>query len=190
MSAKTKIVVLHMKEVIYTGIFAALGILLIVLLAILFLPGKEDRAEPNTAPASATSLYIPGIYTTELILGGQNVDIEVIVDAESITSIRLVNLSEAVTTMYPLLQPTFDAVCSQVYEEQSLENISYSIESKYTSLVLLQAIGKTLEKARPTATPSASPTPASPTFTTPTTLSPAPSTSPGPSPTPAVTASP
>ena len=180
MSAKTKIVVLHMKEVIYTGIFAALGILLIVLLAILFLPGKEDRAKPDTAPASATSLYIPGIYTTELTLGGQTVDIEVIVDAESITSIRLVNLSEAVTTMYPLLQPTFDVVCSQVYEKQSLENISYSTESKYTSLVLLQAIGNTLEKARPTATPSGSPVPASP----------VPSVSPGLSPAPAATASP
>lgn len=164
MSAKTKIVVLHMKEVIYTGIFAALGILLIVLLAMIFLPGKEEASDAgqNTAPASTTSLYIPGIYTTELILGGQTVDIEVIVEADSIASIRLVNLSEAVTTMYPLLQPTFDAVCSQVYEKQSLENISYSAESKYTSLVLLQAIGKSLEKAKPTATPSASPTPASP----------------------------
>ena len=164
MSAKTKIVVLHMKEVIYTGIFAALGILLIVLLAMIFLPGKEEAsdADQNTAPASTTSLYIPGIYTTELILGGQTVDIEVIAEADSITSIRLVNLSEAVTTMYPLLQPTFDAVCSQVCEKQSLENISYSAESKYTSLVLLQAIGKSLEKAKPTATPSASPTHASP----------------------------
>ena len=147
MSAKTKIVVLHMKEVIYTGIFAALGILLIVLLVMMFLPGKEKPADPNTAPASASSLYIPGIYTTELILNGQTIDIEVIVDAESITSIRLVNLSEAVTTMYPLLQPAFDVVCSQVYEKQSLENISYSTEHKYTSLVLLQAIDKTLQKA-------------------------------------------
>ena len=42
MSAKTKIVVLHMKELIYTGIFAALGILFIVLLVIMFLPNKEN----------------------------------------------------------------------------------------------------------------------------------------------------
>ena len=152
-----------MKEVIYTGIFAALGILLIVLLVMFFLPEKEDTGtNQDTVSASAISLYIPGIYTTELILDGQIVDIEVIVATDSITSIRLVNLSEAITTMYPLLQPTFDAVCSQVYEKQSLENISYSAENKYTSLVLLQAIGKSLEKAKPTATPSASPTPASP----------------------------
>ena len=69
---------------------------------------------------------------------------------DSITSIRLVNLSEAVTTMYPLLQPTFDSICQQVYSTQSLENISYSSDSKYTSLVLLEAIKSSLNKAQPT----------------------------------------
>lgn len=163
MSAKTKIVVLHMKELIYTGIFAALGVLFIVLLIIMFLPGDSDSAESgsmdgsSTAPTQETeaageeaasgSVYIPGIYTTELVLGGQVVDVEVIVDEASITSIRLVNVSESVTTMYPLLQPTFDTICQQVYETQSLEEISYSSDSKYTSLVLLEAISSALDKA-------------------------------------------
>ena len=44
MSSKTKIVVLHVKELIYTGIFAVLGILFIVLLIIMFLP-KEEKKE-------------------------------------------------------------------------------------------------------------------------------------------------
>ena len=74
-------------------------------------------------------------------------DVEVIVEQDAITSIRLVNLSEAVTTMYPLLQPTFDTICQQVYENQSLEGISYSDDSKYTSLVLLEAIQNSLDKA-------------------------------------------
>ena len=34
MSAKTKIIVLRMKELIYTGIFIALGLLLIILLIV------------------------------------------------------------------------------------------------------------------------------------------------------------
>ena len=38
MSSKTKIVVLHMKEVIYTVVFVVLGILLILLLTFMFLP--------------------------------------------------------------------------------------------------------------------------------------------------------
>lgn len=104
MSAKTKIVVLHMKELIYTAIFAALGILFIVLLVMMFLPDKEDSPAPKEdepVTSDAVSLYIPGIYTTELVLGNQTIDVEVIVDKDSITSIRMVNLNDAVTTMYP-----------------------------------------------------------------------------------------
>lgn len=162
MSAKTKIVVLHMKELIYTGIFAALGILFIVLLIMMFLPEKRNTGEEtppetevpgdNTVAAGSASLYIPGIYTTELVLGGQAIDVEVIVAQDAITSIRLVNLSEAVTTMYPLLQPTLDAICEQVYTTQSLEQISYTDDSKYTSLVLLEAIQNSLKKASSSAT--------------------------------------
>ncbi len=152
MSAKTKIVVLHMKELIYTGIFAVLGILFLVLLIMMFLPGKDKENVPDPAPqqdvGETASLYIPGIYTTELVLGSQSIDVEVIVDKSSITSIRMVNLNDAVTTMYPLLQPTFDSICEQVYAQQSLENITYTADSKYTSLVLLEAIQNSLDKAK------------------------------------------
>ncbi len=157
MSAKTKIVVLHMKELIYTGIFAVLGILFVVLLILLFWPekasGGQDASDGQTSESSeaaqsaSESIYIPGIYTTELLLGGQSVDVEVIVSEDSITSIHLVDLSEAVTTMYPLLQPTFDSLCEQIYETQSLDQVSYSSDSKYTSLVLLEAIRNSLDKA-------------------------------------------
>ncbi|MCM1568628.1 MAG: hypothetical protein NC081_04175 [Roseburia sp.] len=160
MSAKTKIVVLRMKELIYTGIFAALGILFVILLVMMFLPDKDksdadtpsgensDAAAPSDAAlTSSASLYIPGIYTTELVLGGQTVDVEVIVDHSEITSIRLVNPNEAVTTMYPLLQPTLEHIGTQVYQNQSLEGITYDADSKYTSLVLLQAIQNSLDKA-------------------------------------------
>ena len=68
-------------------------------------------------------------------------------DADSVTSIRLVNVSDAVTTMYPLLQPVLDSLCSQIYDNQSLDSITYSSDSKYTSLVLLEAIQSSLSRA-------------------------------------------
>ncbi|MBQ7774387.1 MAG: hypothetical protein IJ379_00550 [Lachnospiraceae bacterium] len=162
MSSKTKIVVLHMKEIIYTGIFLVLGIILLIFLILLFVPDStgdtssdvqptptgEASPAPDTA-VTGTSLYIPGLYNTELILNDQIINVEVIVDQSQITSIELVNLSEAVTTMYPLLQPTFDSLAAQICEKQSLEDITYSQESKYTSLVLLEAIRKSVEKATP-----------------------------------------
>lgn len=46
MKSKTKIIVLHMKEIIYTIIFAALGILLILLLILMF-HQKEQSAESD-----------------------------------------------------------------------------------------------------------------------------------------------
>lgn len=162
MSSKTKIVVLHMKELVYTGIFVLLGILFIIFLLILFVPGDDTSASSDNGTAqsealgsssevsvSSSSLYIPGLYNTELILNDQAINVEVIVNQSEITSVKLVNLSDAITTMYPLLEPTFDSIAEQIYETQSIENISYASEHKYTSLVLLEAIRKSLEKAQP-----------------------------------------
>ncbi len=148
MSAKTKIVVLHMKELIYTGLFCLLGVLFILLL-ILFLPGRGKSSSGADTPTATpqAAVYIPGIYTTELVLGNQTIDVEVIVEETAITSIRLVNLNDAVTTMYPLLKPTLDSLCSQIYDSQSLDGLSYTSDSKYTSLVLLEAIQSSLKKA-------------------------------------------
>lgn len=144
MSAKTKIVVLHLKELIYTGIFAVLGILFIVLLIIMFLPGDKEKAKETMAQANA---YVPGIYTTSLVLNDNTLDIEVVVDENHINSIRLINLSEAITTMYPLIEPSFDDIANQIVENQTLDGITYSDDNKYTSLILLDAIESSLEKA-------------------------------------------
>lgn len=153
MSAKTKIVVIHMKELILTGLLAVLGILLIIFFITMFLPKKDsgsaqtDADPPSASDVASDSIYIPGLYTTELVLGGNTAEIELIVSATDISSIRLVNLSDAVTTMYPLLQPAFDSICEQVYKTQSLEGVTYTLDSKYTSLVLLEAIRSSLNKA-------------------------------------------
>ena len=157
MSSKTKIVVLHLKELIYTGIFALLGILFIILLIIMFVP--KDKKENNAVETPADS-YVPGIYTTSLILNDSAVDVEVTVDENNINDIRTVNLDEAVATMFPLIEPSFDSLANQILQNQSLDGITYSDENKYTSMVLLNAIKTSLEKAAapsPSASPSASP---------------------------------
>lgn len=154
MSSKTKIVVLHLKELIYTGIFVLFGILFIIMLIIMFVPGKKKEEAPVETTPTAT--YIPGIYTTSLIINDNVVDVEVTVDENNINDIRIVNLDEAVTTMYPLLEPAFENLASQICENQSLQNITYSDDNKYTSMVLFNAIKNSLEKATaPSPSPSA-----------------------------------
>ena len=148
MSSKTKIVVLHVKELIYTGIFAALGILFIVLLIIMFLPEDEKKETSSTLTQTTSNTYVPGVYTTSLILNDNVVEIEVTVDEHNINSIRLVNLDEAVATMYPLIQPSFEELADQIIHNQGIDGITYPDESKYTSKVLLDAITNSLEKAQ------------------------------------------
>ncbi|MBE5885109.1 MAG: hypothetical protein E7284_01725 [Lachnospiraceae bacterium] len=147
MSNKTKIVVLRMKEIIYSGIFALLGILFLVLLIIMFVPDKKDENSDIPTPAVSDAKYIPGIYSTTVSLGSQTVDIEVMVDANNINSIELVNLSEEVETMFPLVEPSLDDLAAQIIASQSLEEITYPDDAKYTSLVLLEAIELSLKKA-------------------------------------------
>lgn len=159
MSSKTKIVVLHLKELIYTGIFALLGILFIILLIIMFVPKDKDQ---NTSVETPAASYVPGIYTTSLILNDNAVDVEVTVDETNINDIRIVNLDEAVTTMFPLLEPSFDDLANQILKNQSLDSITYADDNKYTSMVLLNAIKTSLGKAAvpsPSENPSASPSP-------------------------------
>ncbi|MDO4331512.1 MAG: hypothetical protein Q4C58_02370 [Eubacteriales bacterium] len=144
MSSKTKIFVLHLKELIYTGIFVVLAILFLVLMIIMFLPAK-DGGKPSSSGDSAR--YVPGKYTTSLQIGSGNVDVEVVVDDAAINSIRLVNLNEVITTMYPLMEPCMETIAQQICEKQSLEEITYPEENKYTSQILLNAIASALEKA-------------------------------------------
>ena len=142
MSAKTKIIVLHMKEVIYTGIFLLLAVILAIVLFFMFGSGQK-----KSASADAKSLYKPGIYTSSIDLNENTFDLEVSVDAEKIRNIRLVNLSESTYAMFPLMEPALESLSSQIYSSQSLENLKYPQDQKYTSLVLLNAIEDALKKA-------------------------------------------
>ncbi len=142
MSSKTKIVVLHMKELVYTAIFAVLGILLILLLIFMFLPDDKDNGQTEE-----TMQYVAGVYTSSIQLNDNAIDVEVAVDANHINSISLINLDETTAAMYPLMQPALDNLTQQIYEKQSLDDISYGEDTQYTSTVLLNAIRSALEKA-------------------------------------------
>ncbi|HIY29760.1 MAG TPA: hypothetical protein H9732_02470 [Candidatus Mediterraneibacter avicola] len=141
MGSRTKIIVLHMKEIIYTAIFAALGILLIVLLVIMFRPGK------GTDTTGTEKQYTPGIYTSTLTLNNTNLEVEVSVDESRINSIRFSNLDETVTAMFPLIQPAIEDIAEQVYETQSLDDIALSDDAPYTSQMILNAIKDAVAKA-------------------------------------------
>ena len=150
MSANTKIVVFKKKELLYTLIFIGLAVILVVLLITMF--GKKETYAPTGGEVAAS--YIPGIYTatTEIYtspinLGNQSLEVEVCVDEARIKSIRFTDLSEAVTTVYPLMAPSMETLAEQIITNQSAENVSYAESSKYTCAAILNAIRTALGKA-------------------------------------------
>lgn len=151
MSSKTKIVVLHMKEVVYTAIFLALAILLLVVFLIMFGSGKKDSAKKSTVSSTGSAenaRYIPGIYTSTISLGDQTFDVQVNVEQNRITSISLNNLSETTAAMYPLMEPALDSIASQIYVNQTTEGLIYGEDDRYTSELLVSAINQALEQAK------------------------------------------
>ena len=143
MGAKTKIIVLHMKELIYTGIIVLRGIPFIVLLVMMFVPDKKQTQE------TTTTSYIPGVYTSTIDFKNRSVDVQVIVDKNRIKDISLVELTDSVAVMYPLMEPTMERLRDQIVDQQSLEDITYEAENQYTSAVLVHAIDQALQKATP-----------------------------------------
>ena len=156
MSGKTKILVLHMKEVIYTGIFIFLGIIFLILLAIMFLPNRTAVNSPvnteNVTESAADSShlsgeYTPGIYSAALEVSGSTLEMQVIIEQSGITDVSFTHLDEAIETMYPLFTPVLDHIAEQLKNGVALEDITYEDSQKYTANVLLSAIENVLEKA-------------------------------------------
>lgn len=148
MSSKTKIVVLHRKEVVLSAVFLGFVILIIVLLLAVFGPEKHSGADGTDTAEALDAAYIPGVYTSSIELNSNTFDVQVTVDQNKITDISLVNLSESTTAMYPLMEPALEDLASQIYTSQSFDNITYSDDNKYTSMLLLDAIETAVEKAR------------------------------------------
>ena len=140
MGTQTKIVVIKAKEIIYTGIFLVLGILLIVLLINMFGKGKES--ESKTA-----GKYVPGVYSSTISLGDNTLNVAVTVDSDTISGVSIENLNETVTTMYPLLEPALNEINNQISVVNSVDDITYSKENQYTYIILNQAIKNALEQA-------------------------------------------
>ncbi|MDD6157701.1 MAG: hypothetical protein PUB52_11860 [Lachnospiraceae bacterium] len=134
-----------MKRIIFLALLGVVGILLGILILALIFP-KENSAVSESQDA-AVSKYIPGVYTSSIMLDGTEVDVQVVVDENNINSVSLVQLDDTIETMYPLITPTIEDLEAQILEKQSFDEITYAENSQYTSIVLLGAIQDAISKA-------------------------------------------
>ena len=132
MQSKPKILVLKMRELVYTGIFLFLAVVLIVLLVLMF---RTEKA-PEKRTSISTERYTAGVYSSP-----------VTVDPDRIKAIDLNNLSETTSTMYPLIRPAVEELEAQILEKQSTKDITWEATGKYTAGILLNAIEKALDQA-------------------------------------------
>ncbi|HBA97614.1 MAG TPA: hypothetical protein DCZ23_05860, partial [Lachnospiraceae bacterium] len=103
--SRTRIIILQMREIIYTAIFVGLGILLLVVLFFMFWPdGKDENNERASSENEKTAIYEAGVYNKEMTIGDSVINLQVILDEEQVKSVEMTNLDDTVSAMYPLMK--------------------------------------------------------------------------------------
>ena len=151
--SKPKFVVFKLKELLLTGALVIFGVA--ILLLIIAIVSVDTESTPNIAGPSVSGdsaqtsapLYYPGVYTTTMQLNDTTIHLELVCDENHINSVRLINLDEAVETMYPLLTPALEDLELQLSLDVPLEDLTFTEGSTYTQTLLVEAIEKTLAKA-------------------------------------------
>lgn len=136
----TRIFVLQMKDLIRTAVFALLGLALIIVLVVLFIP----RQKPNATNPS--SLYIPGTYTSSIILHDQPVEVSVTVSDSEITAVEMTEMDGTQRVFYPLFEPAMNDLAAEVLRYQSAD-IEPVTDYPVTSAILRQAVSTALDQA-------------------------------------------
>ena len=136
--------VFHLKELIYTATFILLGIVLVISLIFMFCNRNQGEKEKETTKGQ----FEAGVYTSSVTLNGNPMEISVTLDKDHINSISVNNVSDTITTMYPLVEPAFNDIAKQIVDTQSIDNIQFSKDSQYTYSMLYNAIVDTINKGK------------------------------------------
>lgn len=134
----TKFVVVKMKELVKTAVFAVLGVVILAGLIYFFLHLGDDSGE---------SAYRDGTYYADMELGGETAAVAVTVENGKIADIALSGQSDSVAVFYPLLETAVEEVGREVTKNQSL-TIEVSPQSAHSSQLVLDAVAEGLEKAK------------------------------------------
>jgi uncharacterized protein with FMN-binding domain len=133
----TRFMVVKLKELIKTVVFAVLGVIILVGLIWFFLSlGDND-----------SGTYRDGVYHTQLAVGDESAMVSVTIEDGKIEDVALTEVSESTMVFYPLLQSAAEEVCKEVVKTQSL-TIQVSQENAYSAQAILEAVAQGLEEAK------------------------------------------
>ena len=143
--SRTRIVILQMREIIYTAVFVGLGILLLIILFFMFWPdGKDENKEQ--ADNGKTAVYEAGVYSKQMTVGDSVINLQVVLDEEQVKSVEMINLDDTVSAMYPLIKPSVESISNQLASGVSLDEVVLSDEGQYTEKMILNEVDSVLDE--------------------------------------------
>lgn len=133
---RTRFMVIKLKELIKTVLFAVIGAIIIIMLIILLVPDKSD------------SRYNAGTYTTNVEIGEKTAAVTMTFTKNKITDVSFVPDDDMLAVFYPLAETAADSVCKQILENQSTENIALSDEYAVTGQLVADAAEACINRAK------------------------------------------
>ena len=133
--SKTKFMVIKLKELIKTALFAIIGAAIIIALIIILVPESADAK------------YKSGTYTTNISLGDETAAVSLTFSEDKITDVTFIPTTSTLTVFYPLAQTTADYICSQIMDLQTTEGINTVSDSSVASQIIINAADSCIERA-------------------------------------------
>jgi len=138
----TKIFVLQMKDLVRIGAIVLVGITLVVLALIFLLPrGGRDATEPTPE-----SIFVPGTYSSTIILNNKPVEVRVAVSENEILYLYMTDMADIQRVFFPLFEPRMHDLADEVLRYQSAF-IDPATDYPITTGILQQAVKAALEMA-------------------------------------------
>ncbi len=134
----TKFMVVRLKEVLKTAVFALLGVIILFALVRFFLGLGEENAD---------AAYRDGTYYGTLAAGDEGALVAVTVEEGKISAVRLENKSENLSVFYPKIETVAELVEEEVVRTQALQ-ATVGEDSVYSAKAVLQALADGLEQAK------------------------------------------
>jgi len=141
----TKFFVLRMKDLIRIGAIALAALVLLILILVFLLPGRGGRGGTVDEPG-AFHIFVPGTYTSTLVLNNKPVEVRVVVDETEILEIYMSDLAEVQRVFYPLFEPRLYDLADEILRYQSAV-IYPATDYPVTTGILQQAVKAALDMA-------------------------------------------
>lgn len=132
---KTKFMVIKLRELIKTVLFAVIGAIIIIMLIIILVPKSADAK------------YKSGTYTTNINMGDETASVCLTFSETKITDATFIPTTDTLTVFYPLAQTTADDICTQIVDAQSTEGVTPAPDYAVTGELIIAAADSCIERA-------------------------------------------